>query len=87
MKKVTAVLLVYAILVIASCAFWVWSALSKSKLTAGSNEARANVAADADKMNQDAETGTDDATELTGEVMNDVTAGSQARRHGDVHDL
>ena len=74
MKKVTAVLLVYAIIVIASCVFWVWSALSRSKLTAGSNEAHANVAADADRMKQDAETGTDKDTKLTGGVMEDFTA-------------
>jgi hypothetical protein len=84
MKKVTAVLLVYAILVIASSVFWVWSALSKSRLTAGSNEDYINLATDPDKMKQDAEMVTGKATELTGGVTDDVKADGQARRHREV---
>jgi hypothetical protein len=83
-KKVTAVLLVYAIIVIASSIFWVWTALSKSNFTAESNEDCIILATDSDKMKQDAEMVTGKATELTGGVMDDVKADGQARRHREV---
>jgi hypothetical protein len=84
MKKVTAVLLVYAILVIASSIFWVWSAVAKSTPTAGSSEDYINLANEPDKMKQDAELVTGKATELTGGVTDDVKADGQARRHREV---
>jgi hypothetical protein len=65
MKSVTAVLIVYAILVIASSIFWVWFALSKSRLTAGSNTGSVKLATDPDKMKQDAHLANDKATDLT----------------------
>ena len=74
MKRVTAVLMVYAILVIASSIFWVWFALSKSSLTAGSNTGNVKLATDPDKMKQDAELVNDKATELTGGVTEDAKA-------------
>ncbi len=84
MKKVTALLIVYAILVIASCAFWAWSACSKSR----SNEERAggdiNDSADGDQMIQDAETVIANDTELPREVRNDVKENSQAYRNREV---
>ena len=76
--------MVYAILVIASSIFWVWSALSKSRLTAGNYRANINVATDSDKVKQDAEMVRDKATELTGGVTDDVKADGQARRHREV---
>ncbi len=84
MKKVTAVLFVYAIIVIASCIFWVRFALTKSSLTTGNNAGNVNVTADADKMKQDAKMVTDKATELTGGVTDDVKADGQATRHREV---
>ena len=78
MRKVTALLLVYAIIVIASSIFWVWFALSKPRLTAGSAKVNINLAADTDKMKPDAAMVTDKATELTGGVMEDVKADGQA---------
>jgi hypothetical protein len=66
MKRVTAVLIVYAILVIASSIFWVWYALSKSSLTAGNNIRNVNRATDADKKKQSSEFVNDKATDLTG---------------------
>ena len=78
MKKVTAVLLVYTILVIASSVFWVWSAVAKSRPTAGSNNVNINLATDTDKMKQDAKLVTDKATELAGGVTDDDKADGQA---------
>ena len=68
MKNVTAVLLVYAILVIASSILWVRYAVSKSRLTVGGNTGNVHRAADADKMKLNAKKVTDKATELTGGV-------------------
>jgi hypothetical protein len=75
--KVTAVLIVYAIIVIASGSCWICFALSKSSLAAGSNTGNGNVAADADKTKQDADMVTDNATELTGGVTDGVKADGQ----------
>jgi hypothetical protein len=78
MKKVTAVLLVYAILVIASSVFWVWSALSKSTLTADSHQANNNLVAEPEQRKQDAEATTNKSTELTGRFKEGVKAVGQA---------
>jgi hypothetical protein len=67
-KKVTAVLIVYAILVIASSIFWVRYAVSKSRLTAGGNTGNTHRAANVDKINLNAKKETGNATELTGGV-------------------
>jgi hypothetical protein len=77
-KKVTAVLLVYAILVIASSVFWGWCVVSKSRLTAGGNRDNGNVTAEADNMKHASKIVTEKATELTGGVMEDVKADGQA---------
>jgi hypothetical protein len=77
-KKVTTVLLLYAILVIASSVFWVWSAVSKSRLTAGGNSGNVRQAVAADKAKQVAEMATEQATELTGGVTEGVKADGQA---------
>jgi hypothetical protein len=77
-KKVTAVLFVYAILVIASSVFWVWFAVSKSRLTTGSGTGIISLAADANKMKLHDKKVTDKATELTGGVTDDVKADGQA---------
>ena len=78
MKKVTTVLLLYAILVIASSVFWVWSAVSKSRLTEKSTTGNLSQAAGVDKAKQVAETATDRVTELTSGVTEDVKADGQA---------
>ena len=84
MKKVTAVLLVYAILVIASSIFWVRYAVSKSRLIVRGNTGNIRLAADTDKMKKNVQTTTNNATEQTGGVTEDVTADGQARRHREV---
>jgi hypothetical protein len=73
-KKVTAVLAVYAIVVIASCIFWVWYAVSKTKLTVGGHRGNIHVAANLEKTRQDAEKMTDNTTKLTGGVTEEVKA-------------
>ena len=80
MKNVTAVLLVYAIIVIASCVFWVWSAFSKSRPAAESDDVHSNVAAEAIKVEQDAETISDETTELTVGVTDVKADGRVGRR-------
>jgi hypothetical protein len=77
-KKVTTVLLLYAILVIASSVFWVWSAVSKSRLTEVSTTGNIRQASGADKTKQVAETATEQATELTGGGTEGVKADGQA---------
>ena len=84
MKKVTAVLLVYAILVIASSIFWVRYAVSKSRLIVRGNTGNIRLVAETDKMKKNVQTTTNNATELTGGVTEDVTADGQARRHREV---
>jgi cytoskeletal protein RodZ len=73
-KKVTTVLLVYAVLVIASCIFWVWYVMSKSKLTVGGNRGDTHVVADVKKTKQDAEKITAKTTELTSGESDKVDA-------------
>ncbi len=68
MKKVTAVLLVYAIIVVASCVFWIWYGLSKSQPTTGANTGNVQVTADAEKTRQGEEKLRAKTTELTGGV-------------------
>ena len=85
MKKVSALLIVYAIIVIASCIYWVRFALSKSSLTTGSNAGGISLAADPDNMKQqEAKIATDKATELTGGFTDDVKSDGQAMRHREV---
>ena len=74
MKSVTAVLMVYVILVIASSIFWVWFVLSKSSLAVRRNTGSVSLATDPDQMKQDAELVNDKTTELTG----GVTEGTKA---------
>ena len=78
MKKVTAVLALYAIIVIASCICWVWYALSKSSLTAGNSRGDINVSTDDYRTKKDANGVTDKATELTGGVTEGRQADGQA---------
>jgi len=76
-KKVTAVLLVYAILVIASSVFWVWHAVSKSRLTAGGNTGNVHLAASPDNRKQDAKMVMEKPTELPGGITEVVKADGQ----------
>ena len=82
MKSVTAVLMVYVILVIASSIFWVWYALSKSSLAARSNTGNVKLATDPDKMKQDAELVNDKATELTGGFTGDARPPAESPYRG-----
>ena len=66
MKRLSVVLVVIAILVIGLGFYRGWFALSGSAPDAGSNKVNINLAADPDKMKQDAETVKDKATELAG---------------------
>jgi len=83
---VTAALIVYAIMVIASSIFWVWLALSKSSRAAASNTVNINAAADPDKIDQGVQAVQDKATELTGGVTEEVKADGQADDNGKSND-
>jgi cytoskeletal protein RodZ len=74
MKRVTAWLVVYAILVIASSIFWMWYALSKSSLTAGRTTGNVSVVAGSDKTKQDAELVNEITTKQPGGVTEDAKA-------------
>ena len=78
MKKLSAVLIVIAILVVGLGFYRGWFALSRPAADAGSNKVNINLATDPDKMKQDAKMVTDKATELTGGVTDDVKADGQA---------
>jgi cell division protein FtsX len=78
MKKLGAVLAVLVILVVALGFYRGWFALSRPASDAGSNQVNINLAADPDKMKQDAQAVKDKATELTGGVTDDVKADGQA---------
>jgi hypothetical protein len=78
MKRLSVVLLAIAILVVVVGFYRGWFAVSRSASDAGSNKVNINLAADPDKMKQDAETLKDKATELTGGVTDDVKADGQA---------
>ena len=78
MKKLCAVVIVLAILVVGLGFYRGWFALSRPASDAGSNTVNINLATDTDKIKQDAEMVTDKATELTGGVTEDVKADGQA---------
>ena len=78
MKKLGAVLIVLAILVVGLGFYRGWFALSRPASDAGSNKVNINLATDPDKMKQDAQAVKDKATELTGGVTEDVKADGQA---------
>jgi cell division protein FtsX len=78
MKKLSAVLVVLAILVVGLGFYRGWFALSRPASDAGSNKVNINLATDPDKMKQDAQAVKDKATELTGGVSEDVKADGQA---------
>ena len=78
MKKLSAVLIATAILVVGLGFYRGWFAFSRPAADAGSNNVNINLATDTDKMKQDAKLVTDKATELTGGVTDDVKADGQA---------
>ena len=78
MKKLSAVLIAIAILVVGLGFYRGWFALSRPAADAGSNKVNINLATDPDKMKQDAKMVKDKATELTGGVKDDVKADGQA---------
>jgi hypothetical protein len=78
MRRLSAVLVVIAILVVGLGFYRGWFALSRSVPDTGSNTVNINLAADPDKMKQDAAIVKDKATELTGGVTDDVKADGQA---------
>ena len=78
MKKLGAVLAVLVILVVGVGFYRGWFALSRPASDAESNKVNINLAADPDKMRQDAQAVKDKATELTGGVTEDVKADGQA---------
>ena len=78
MKKLSAVLIAIAILVVGLGFYRGWFALSRPAPDAGSNKVNINLATDPDKMKQDAQAVKDKATELTGGVTDDVKADGQA---------
>ncbi len=78
MRKLVAALTVLAILVVAVGFYRGWFAVSRPTPDADSNLVNINLAADPDKMKQDAEMVKYKATELTGGVTDDVKADGQA---------
>ena len=77
MRRLSAVLIAVAILVVGLGFYRGWFTLSRPAADAGSNTVNINLAADPDKMKQDAETVKDKATELTGGVTEDFKADGQ----------
>jgi hypothetical protein len=77
MKKLST-LIAIAILVVGLGFYREWFAFSRPAAETGSNKVNFNVAADPDKMKQDAKMVTDKATELTGGVRKDIKADGQA---------
>ena len=71
MKRLGAVLAAIAIIVVGLGFYRGWFAVSRSASDAESNKVNINLAADPDKMKQDAEMVKDKATELTGRVKAD----------------
>ena len=78
MKKLSAVLIVFAILVVGLGFYRGWLAVLRPAPDAGSNKVNIILATDPDKMKQDAKMVTDKATELTGGVTEDVKADGHA---------
>ena len=78
MKKLSAVLIAIAILVVGLGFYRGWFAFSRPVPEAGSNQVNINLATDPDKMKQDAKLVTDKATERTGGVTEDDKADGQA---------
>jgi hypothetical protein len=78
MRRLSAVLVVIAIVVIGLGFHRGWFALSRPASDAGSNKVNINLAADPEKMKQDAAIVKDKATGLTGGVTDDVKADGQA---------
>ena len=77
MKKLSA-LIAITILVVGLGFYRGWFALSRPAADAGSNTVNINLAADPDKMKQDAKMVTDKATALTSGVTKDNKADGQA---------
>jgi hypothetical protein len=86
-KRLSAVLIAIAILVVAVGFYRGWFTVSRSAADAGSNTVNINLAADPDKMKQDAEMVKDKATELTGGVKDGVKADGQANDTVKLNDL
>ena len=74
----TAVLLVYAIVVIASSIFWVRYAVTHFRLTVGGNTSNVRPATDTNRMKKNARMTTNNATELTDGVTDGDKADGQA---------
>ena len=83
MKKVIAVVIVLAVCAVGFGFYRGWFTLSSPSPSAGSNEVNINVATDTDKMKEDAQTVTDKAAELTG----NVTEGSAEPVHRPADDV
>jgi hypothetical protein len=78
-RSIITVLFVLLICVVAVGFYRGWFTLSSRNLDAGSNKVNINLTVDRDKMQEDAETVTNKATELTGKVTEQATeSGVQA---------
>jgi hypothetical protein len=71
MKKLSTVLVILAILVVGVGFYQGWFAISRPASEAGSSKVNINLAADPEKMTQDAQLIKDKATELTSGVTDD----------------
>ena len=77
MKKLST-LIAITILVVGLGFYRGWFTLSRPAADAGSNKVSINLAAEPDKIKQDAKMVTDKATALTGRVTKDTKADGQA---------
>ena len=80
-------LIAIAILVIGLGFYRGWFALSRSAPDASGGKVNINLAADPDKMKQDAKMVKDKASELTGRAAEDVEAEGQANERRESKDL
>ena len=78
MKKLGVFLFVIAGLVVGLGFYRGWFALSRPAADAGNNKVNINLAANPDKMKQDAKMIADKATELTGRTRKDIKADGPA---------
>jgi hypothetical protein len=82
MKKLFAVLIVVAILVLGVGFYRGWFALSSPDSDKGSNKVNVNLTMDRDKMNADAEIVKEKAAELTGRVTEEANKPGDPAKDG-----
>jgi hypothetical protein len=87
MRKLSATLIMIAILFVGLCIYRGWLTLSRPAADAGSDTININLATDPDKMKQDAELVKEKATVLTGGTNEGARADGQANEIVKPNDL